>query len=261
MKKIINLSILFVFFAILSIGVVWAVTGAGIQTSYQDRWILNPTESIVTQGGNVTSLNLTVNDSTIKWAAFYGNVSGNIILSDNTTLNSVFNWTWSAGSNNETWPGEVCASEHAGYIFSNMQSATAGNIDTAWSFQTSDTDSATNTFYNGTCNVTLFSVTSSGNAAKTGLRNSIIIGTGNRTTYDPYRTCPVANALGSSNKNTYLFCSKLIGNLTDPANGSNTIFPRNFKNMSVNFEVMAPVGVSQTSTITVETYYFYVKLK
>ncbi len=103
--------------------------------------------NVVTEGGNVTPLNLSSNVSTEKWAGYFGNVTGQIVLAPNNA-NMFYTWTWTS-----TDGGEVCAVAAAsGFDWSSIATAVAGDVDTVWGFDTGDTDSSTNTM-TGNCNV------------------------------------------------------------------------------------------------------------
>lgn len=105
--------------------------------------------NVVTEGGNVTPLNLSSNVSTEKWAGYFGNVTGQIVLApDNTDM--FYTWTWTSANG-----GEVCAvAASSGFDWSSIAAAVAGDVDTVWGFDTADTDSSTSTM-NGNCNLNI----------------------------------------------------------------------------------------------------------
>ena len=111
-------------------------TGTPGQYSYAGQPV-----NYTTEGGNITPVNLTGNTSTQKWAGFFGNVSGDLILGYSATQ-FMYTWTWSA-----TTGGEVCASPGNNINWASAQPLSApGEIDAAWSFNAGDADAATNTF-------------------------------------------------------------------------------------------------------------------
>ena len=102
--------------------------------------------SVITEGGNVTNLNLAGNVSTEKWAGYWGNVTGQIVLAPNTA-NMFYTWAWTPADG-----GEVCAiAAPSGFNWATVQTIAAGTIDTIWTFA-AGTDDATSTL-DEACNV------------------------------------------------------------------------------------------------------------
>ena len=100
-----------------------------------------------TEGGNVTEINLTSNISTEKWAGFWGDVTGQLVLAPNNA-DMFYTWAWDS-----TDGGEVCAvAAPSGFDWTNVALAAAGAIDTVWGFATGDTDSSANTVAD-TCSI------------------------------------------------------------------------------------------------------------
>lgn len=98
--------------------------------------------SHTTEGGNVTGGNLYSNVSTEKWAGYYGNVTGEIVLAQDTPATNIFyQWSW-----DPTHGGEVCAVAGTTYDWLNRQVISNVTIDNIWGFDSMDTDSANNTF-------------------------------------------------------------------------------------------------------------------
>ena len=111
----------------------WSV---GTQGSYVQDMQAN----VTTEGGNVTQLDLDSNISTAKWAGYWGNVTGEIVLAPNNTA-MFYNWIWDSSDG-----GEVCAiAAPSGFDWSSVQAAVGSAVDTAWFFNDWDTDSGTNT--------------------------------------------------------------------------------------------------------------------
>ena len=118
---------------------------------------ITPT-SVDAQAGNVTQLSLNGTAITSSWQGFYGNISGTLILSDNSG-NNFYDWNMSTPS------GEVYASRVNNVDWSQINCASGANItaeETALGQQTTDPDSVTNTFtstlhpdfMSGTTNIT-----------------------------------------------------------------------------------------------------------
>lgn len=96
--------------------------------------------SVTTEGGNVTQLDLGSNISTEKWAGYWGNVTGLIVLAPNNA-DMFYTWAWAS-----TDGGEVCAiAAAAGFDWTAVTGIAEGTVDTIWSFAAAETDSATNT--------------------------------------------------------------------------------------------------------------------
>lgn len=106
----------------------------------------SPTEiaNVTTEGGNVTEVNLTGNVSTEKWAGFWGEVNGTIVLSPGVAM--FYTWPWTAADG-----GEICAVVDNGFDWANLAVATGAAVDGAWNFAVGDTDSASNTFTDAAC--------------------------------------------------------------------------------------------------------------
>lgn len=92
--KLLEALVLFLTLGILLIAplALSAPTGASVtQVGAQERY--QPTEeTVVTEGGNITSLNVTGEVVTSKWAGFWGNVSGAKVLADSSG-NYFYKWT------------------------------------------------------------------------------------------------------------------------------------------------------------------------
>jgi hypothetical protein len=71
-----------------------AQTGAQVTAGDGESTDNSTSQSVTTEGGNVTSANVTVQSVTQKWAAFYGNLDGNDVLADAGGSN-FYKWTLS----------------------------------------------------------------------------------------------------------------------------------------------------------------------
>ncbi len=151
---------------IIVVGLALMVVGNAIQPV--NSWTSGPQQKytptatpLVTEGGNVTEVNITQNISTEKWAAIWGNITGNIVLG--TQTNVFYSWTWSPANG-----GTICAQPGSvgNFDFTAITAATGGEVDNAFSFPTTDVDSATNTLTNA-CSVTIGSTTYNSNAGVT----------------------------------------------------------------------------------------------
>ena len=76
-----SIGILVILFAI---GLAFAIQPVGNWTlGPSTQYVPNATANVTTSGGNVTSMNLSTNMSTSKWAGYWGNVSV-----------ATFSWRW-----------------------------------------------------------------------------------------------------------------------------------------------------------------------
>ena len=203
-------------------GFAFAITGATTSGATQTRWSGSVTAgNVATQGGNITSVNVASTALTSKWASFYGNISGTIVLGNATT--SVYSWTYATSNG-----GEVCVSTNSSEGFASPTNGTTAAIDTAFN-TTGSPDNAAGTF-NTTC-------------------STLNISTGNMTGFIAARTqgsstfTTCAGTSGGTAVGNYYFCTNV--------NSSGT----NYIGSSANFELIAPAGAAAGTT-----YYFYAQL-
>jgi hypothetical protein len=186
----------------------------------------DPTASgaVVTEGNEITEVNLTVDSYTERWAGFYGNVSGSISLSDGS--HDLYNWTWAAASG-----GEVIASTaNTGIDWANLANGAVTDVDSVWGFS-SGSDRAVDTF-NDQDTFTIGEQT---------MTNAPAVITGDDTKSD-YLTA-ITNDGANSAKNDFQFVVGIINDGTT------------FNGETHDFEMMVP-----TDETVGETYYFYVEL-
>jgi hypothetical protein len=95
--------------------------------------------AVTAVGGNLTYLDVSSDQQTGRWQAFFGLAAGNIVLRDSNS-DTFYTWTVAAPS------GEVIAVQDYSFDFSSVAAEnTAGNLDTAWSFA-SGSDQVADTF-------------------------------------------------------------------------------------------------------------------
>lgn len=194
----------------------------------------NPTAgSAAARGGNITKIDfINTLTQTSKWQAYYGNVTGKIILG-NSSSGSMFNWTVS------TLSGAVYATQQSVMNFTaweNLAARTGANIDSDFSFTAGNSDSGTNTFNNATSVPTVIvsgkSITASAGAT-----------TYNNAGLGEWWTVAMADSSTASEGN-YVFAGVIR-----PAKTA-------FDGTQKDFQMIVPENqVSGT-----ETYYFYVEL-
>jgi len=226
-KEVISMDKLFISFALLFLvsGVFAIQPAESWNIGAIGRYTQIGQANVTTQGGNVTNLNLSGNMSTDKWAGFWGNVSGGIVLSSGTNI--FYSWAWTPAMG-----GEVCAiAAPSGFSWTGIQAITAAAVNSVWNFGAA-TDNATNTYKINTCAV---------NVAGTAVTNTA----GNTTGVGGFTTCAVADQAVPTTKADLAFCVNITqnGNL--------------FNGQPGNYELLVPTNSTLGST---ETYYFWVEL-
>ena len=100
---------------------------AGVTVTEDNRGTLTATSAAtnIAEGGNVSDLNLETNTSTIRWAGFVGNVSGEVNLGRGTDV------LYSFG---DAEFSTVFATTSAAYAWSTLEAGTAASVDTVWGF-------------------------------------------------------------------------------------------------------------------------------
>lgn len=102
-----------------------AVQGATVSEISTGQLTETTAGSDVSEGGNVTMMNLTASVSTDRWQGYYGNVTGTLALGYNSDVFYSF-----AGATALT----VFASQNQNFDFTNLNETTGAAIDTAWSY-------------------------------------------------------------------------------------------------------------------------------
>ncbi len=77
---------------LLSVSISIAATGGQVDGGEGQRSNGTQSDTIVTEGGNITSINVSSTPTTSKWTGFYGNLKGTEILGDSAG-NNFFKWT------------------------------------------------------------------------------------------------------------------------------------------------------------------------
>ena len=213
---------------LLGAGIALAFSPATPTQINQTRWIPSYSNNFTTQGGNITYALVGGTLLTSRWAAFFGNVSGAIILGDNA--NQVFTWSWTPAIG-----GEVCLSTNSAYDFVNAATASttdaqAMDANTVFGLGAA-VDNATNTFTTQDCTIQLNDTAS-------------ISGTANVTTAGGFNTCLIQDG-ATSVKGDFAFCTDI--NATG----------MNFEGNNVHYQVMVPTTPSVGS---IEEYFFYMEL-
>ncbi len=221
----------------LSIGIILILFAIGVAFAIQPvgNWTLGPStrysptapgSNITTSGGNVTSMNISSNISTTKWAGYWGNISGQLLLSPGSGQNNFYSWTWNSSNG-----GVVCAvAAPYGFNWASVASVAASAVDTAWSFGAAS-DNATNTLTTSSCAMTVGGIAITGTA-------------GNKTGAGGFTTCAVDDG-ATTTKGDFAFCVNIssAGSL--------------FNGQKGNYELMVPTNKTYGAT---ETYSFWMDL-
>lgn len=186
-------------------------------------------------GGQITEINFSdVTSTTGKWQGYFGNVtneSGENSLQLESSGNVMYSWNYNL-------------SNLAGNIFATLDNtmditrwgqlgaATPGNIDTAYNFTGSNSDSADNTFSSSQ------GLTVAGNSV-----TGPYVQTYNATLIPTWKTVALSR-LGGSNMSDYVFAG-MIDSKQEAFDGT-----------TKDFQMVVPVNASASP----QTYYFYVEL-
>ncbi|MFH0885427.1 MAG: hypothetical protein V1861_06995 [Candidatus Micrarchaeota archaeon] len=203
-----------------------AISGATVGSEVErGRWAGLTVTSVDTEGGNISGVNITGATLTDRWASYYGDVSGDIRLTDSAGTNNVYAWSWSPSSG-----GEVCLSQDGSFPWASAEAALRADIDTAFGFG-AGSDQAADTYTDASQTIDL-----------AGLSTITTTGT----------------ALQGSSS----FVNRAVGDGTEAAEGdfafcSEIEAGTNYNSESANYEVMVPTSDSAGAT---ETYYFFAEL-
>jgi len=202
--------------------------GSNITSSTSYRWSgLTTLENDTTEGGNMTDLDVGTGTSlTDKWAAYYGNVTGFLVAGNATDF--VYRWTWNVSNGN----GAICLSTNSSLMREDYVGANGSEIDTAWSFSPTDTDSGNNTFEYTNCTIDIGS---------TSIDNASYVDNG---AAGGFMTCALKKNGSTPTEGDMLFCVELSGGAAA------------WSGETVNYEIMVPT----TEGVATETYYFYLNL-
>ena len=215
-------------FLALFAGALMAISGAQTAgVNVNSRWSGSTASYNATQGGNITMLNLSMTSLTTRWAAYWGNVTGTIILG--TATNNIYQWSVSASS----MTGRVCVSQGASQTFSTPTNASVSSIDNAANFSFgSAADNATSTYNLTSCNVVL--------STGTVLNVASAKHQGNST----FTTCAITSD-ARTGVTSFDFCTNISKSGIS------------FNNTGTNYELLVPTVANST---LVNNYYFYAEL-
>jgi hypothetical protein len=212
-------------------GIVMAISGMdATQSGSQYRWTGQTAGNVTTEGGNITNVNINGSTLTDRWASFWGNVAGAIVLGNQSTY--VYQWAWTP-----TGGGEVCISEAPAFNFVGVIAAVPSDIDTAWVFP-SGSDQAVDTF-NSTCSALNFTHATVAAPAKIDHMGS-----------STFKTCAISVASPTPAEADYAFCAPI----------QTSAAGKNYNNVAANYEIMVPTTDGTASPSATEVYYFYAEL-
>ena len=212
--------------------------GAEVTSSTEQGSLSETTAgSDVAGGGNVTTVDLNTDASTVKWQGYSGQVTATLALG--TGSNSLYSF----GSVPTQQINSVFVSLDSSFDFSNAQSVSTevddGSLDTLWGFTNSDQDSIKTTFGDGAHTI----------SDVTGIRGV------NLNSY---------TGAGVFSNTTYT--SGIVADTATPAAMTDIGFAvsieanqRDFTNSSaVDYELIVPVNDS--GSFTGQTYYFFIEM-
>ncbi len=230
--------VLFAVFLAVS-GLALAIRGATIDSATDlTRWTgATSTASDVTEGGNITAVNLNGSSLTDRWAGYFGNISGaNIYLTDASGGTTNYLYTWAVSGANQT--GEVCVSTFDSFDFSVIGTATGADIDTAWGFA-GGADLGVNTFTGATCDLAFeeqgTSVTNTGTADNSGATGS-----------SSFESCVIDDGAAVAAPNDLAFCTNINSTGVNYLGTANT-----------EYEIIVAANDSLAATTT---YYFFIEI-
>ena len=189
--------------------------------------------SVEAWGGNITSVNLQINSTTLHWQAFYGNITAGLRLASNQsgTTYTVKSWTV------DSLRGVVYVSPGSNVDFASLSSTSPSlnDLDTAFPFLSGANDRANATGTNNTNAV----MTVGAYTISAGSRP--VIQTNNGSSQAAWNQ--VVLNYGNVNSSTYYVFAV-------PINASG----RAYDNSSANYQVMVPANATSGASTT---YYFY----
>jgi hypothetical protein len=210
-------------------------TGAATSVSTQDGIADQAIGTAIAEAGNVTKVTLSTTEPTLKWAAFYGDVSTTLQIGD-VANNGMYQW-----SGNATDVATVYATQRSTvFDVADLTAPEAGDIDTMWTYDTAAVDSETRTF----TQAATYGINSNG------LNNQLSSVKTANLTVDSNVQFQAGYAVESSHaaKTNFFFLSDVIDNSSVMYNTD-----------KINWAVMVPVDdLGQEAR---ETYSFYMFLK
>jgi len=207
--------------------------GAGVSAGDTSTWAATTAGDDAAAGGDITALDLTIDQGTIKWQGYWGNITDMIVLAD-ASGNKMYDW-----GSATTLTGEVFATTADGVpAWTSVNSVTATErdnattgIDALWSW-TASSDDAGETFTLETASVTVAGVTTASDAVATAV--DAILPTGNG-----WQTVVITDATTIAGKDDYIF----VGIINEDRTGYDTT--------TVDYQMIVPGEA---------TYYFYVEV-
>jgi hypothetical protein len=210
-----------------------AVSGGALTVGTSSTLTETSAGSYAAQGGNVTDIDVDTTASTMKWAGFFGEVTTSLKLGVSSDV--LYDFGNAANDQIKT----VLASTDSSFDFSQLQTATAGDMDSAWSFTTGDIDSATSVFNESATIATVASVEAASLIAydSAGVINNTL-----------YQSGILADTASPSAENDFVFGVAVEdGELA-------------FDNSTtVDYELVVPISGGAIGTP--ETYYFFLDIE
>ncbi len=217
---------------------------SGAQATATSTSSFNQTKlfSKILNNGNSTQLNLSTAESTIKWAAFIGNVTAEVSIFGGSTGSRIRYF----GKTPFSQIKSVIAvtGNQAEIAFDSLTNGSGSQINTIWGFNSSHKDSGNNTFNDGFANISGI-----GNVPYVNLTGYYqSAGVCNKSSFN-FRTGILRDSISSITAGQY---KSLI--FTSPVYSSRC----GFNNKSVNFEMLVPINTSKAKST--QTYFFYLDI-
>lgn len=139
--RLIKPTLIFAFACMLAISYPLPAGGGTVQAGTPVTLGLQSPGTATAWGGNITSVNLSINSTTLHWQGFYGTLSASMAISAGSQNISLRSWNLSSLS------GQVYISQASNINFSalNSTSASLSDVDAAHSFLSGANDAATKT--------------------------------------------------------------------------------------------------------------------
>lgn len=210
--------------ALAALFVSGAPTGASTVNGTQQRAPDSAAGTAQVEAGNISQTNLTGNTVTTRWAGFYGEVSGGILLGDSSN-NIFYQWTVTDPTGSYVFAANGTVSD---WTQSNI---IAGNVSHMPSYLTESAgDNFTNTFTTQNWfNSTSLSINNTYYA--TTWQNGTQLA--NFTTY----------ALQTADNSTLIWAGSVVSDATA------------FRNETTDYQILAPADTTE------QTYYFYLEFQ
>jgi len=231
-KKQQTISIIFVVVLLLACSSAFAVdkslaaSGAELTVGASGNFSQTPAGWDPSEGGNITKINLTSTASSVKWGGYIGSVDANLLIGEDTDV--LYNF----GSVQASQIKSVFASTDLSFGFGALAAANKLHLDTVFSWDGQDADSANNTYDDGTATIAQVSGVS--------IVNLTVLAGG------PFQS-GIFNDGSNSVIQDFAFGVRVVPDSTS------------FNNVTVDYQLIVPVNSSGVGGTL--TYYFFLDVE